>query len=332
MDEDIKKLVEGDEIDADKFVADMFNIQEDPDTKIDPESHKESLKAKKIKEAITRMSKRYSYIFHHIKKLFMPRKDMDAILETVESTLKVVVPEMVNETTDRNIRDSLLMVVKEAIKLEREKTNGDIDSMVADAVEKEQEHTMVELAVLVSNDVATYIPPQVDTFLKNYMKNHILHMHHIESASSLIHNLQQQLYLKIKDDEQVCNTDLPIWLALMYLRNLLFILVLTELILFAVVIMKTIMTTMLILRGRSVRKDKEHPSIVHIQELGLESYQVKVNLTSPNLIFPGIEEHKLYTITSLSFVGLIYENNKKKKRIMDIDEIPKFCHATLKRI
>ncbi|GKA67944.1 hypothetical protein Tco_0767861 [Tanacetum coccineum] len=71
---------------------------------------------------------------------------------------------------------------------------------------------------------------------------------------------------------------------------------------------------------------------VHDYQLELESYQVKVNLTAPNLIFPSIEEKKLYTITSLPLVGLIYENSKKEKRIMDIDEIPKFCDATLKRL
>ncbi|GKA38767.1 hypothetical protein Tco_0731318 [Tanacetum coccineum] len=63
-----------------------------------------------------------------------------------------------------------------------------------------------------------------------------------------------------------------------------------------------------------------------------ESYQVNVNLTAPNLIFPSIEEKKLYIITSLPLVGLIYDNSKKEKRIMDIDEIPKFCDATLKRV
>ncbi|GKC81478.1 hypothetical protein Tco_1137195 [Tanacetum coccineum] len=43
-------------------------------------------------------------------------------------------------------------------------------------------------------------------------------------------------------------------------------------------------------------------------------------------------EQKPYTITSLPFVGLIYENSKKEKRIMDIDEISKFYDATLKRV
>ncbi|GKB46967.1 hypothetical protein Tco_0897720 [Tanacetum coccineum] len=70
---------------------------------------------------------------------------------------------------------------------------------------------------------------------------------------------------------------------------------------------------------------------VHDYQLGLESYQLKVNLTAPKLTFPRIEEKKPYTITSLPFIGLIYENSKKEKRIMDINEIPKFCDATLKR-
>ncbi|GJW05378.1 hypothetical protein Tco_1564234 [Tanacetum coccineum] len=71
---------------------------------------------------------------------------------------------------------------------------------------------------------------------------------------------------------------------------------------------------------------------VHDYQLGLESYQLKVNLTAPKLIFSVIEEKTPYTITTLPFVGLIYKNINKEKRIMDIDEIPKFCDATLKRV
>nr|GFB49775.1 hypothetical protein [Tanacetum cinerariifolium] len=70
---------------------------------------------------------------------------------------------------------------------------------------------------------------------------------------------------------------------------------------------------------------------VHDYQLGFESYQLKVNLTAPKVIFPSIKEKKPYAITSLPFVGLIYENNKKKKRIMDIDEISEFCDSMLKK-
>ncbi|GJZ30341.1 hypothetical protein Tco_0575388 [Tanacetum coccineum] len=72
--------------------------------------------------------------------------------------------------------------------------------------------------------------------------------------------------------------------------------------------------------------------IVHDYQLGMESYQQKVNLTTPTLTFPGVGEKKLYTINSDPLVDLIYENNKKEKNIMTIDEIPKFCDATLKRV
>nr|GFC17886.1 hypothetical protein [Tanacetum cinerariifolium] len=52
---------------------------------------------------------------------------------------------------------------------------------------------------------------------------------------------------------------------------------------------------------------------VHDYQLGLESFQQKVNLTAPTLTLLGIEEQKSYTLTTLPFVGLIYENTKKGK-------------------
>nr|GEV48545.1 hypothetical protein [Tanacetum cinerariifolium] len=68
------------------------------------------------------------------------------------------------------------------------------------------------------------------------------------------------------------------------------------------------------------------------RDCGMESYQQKVNLTAPTIIFPGIERKKLLTITSKLVVGLIYENSKKEKRVAILKEIPKFCDATLKRV
>ncbi|GKG41160.1 hypothetical protein Tco_0470372, partial [Tanacetum coccineum] len=53
--------------------------------------------------------------------------------------------------------------------------------MVAKAVRKEQEHTRAELSLQVTNDVVANVPPYVDAFLRNYMNNHILHVHLTES-------------------------------------------------------------------------------------------------------------------------------------------------------
>ncbi|GJR10414.1 hypothetical protein Tco_0793066 [Tanacetum coccineum] len=59
---------------------------------------------------------------------------------------------------------------------------------------------------------------------------------------------------------------------------------------------------------------------------------LKVNLTTPTLTFPGIEEHAPYTIVDEPQIGLIYLNSKDEKRVMYLEEIVKFCDATLENV
>nr|GEU97925.1 hypothetical protein [Tanacetum cinerariifolium] len=68
---------------------------------------------------------------------------------------------------------------------------------------------------------------------------------------------------------------------------------------------------------------------VHDFQLGIESYQVKVNLTTPTLTFPGIKAYEPYSIVDKPNTGLIYLNNKDEKRVMYLLEIVKFYDATL---
>ncbi|GJV94373.1 hypothetical protein Tco_1545950 [Tanacetum coccineum] len=68
------------------------------------------------------------------------------------------------------------------------------------------------------------------------------------------------------------------------------------------------------------------------KKLGIESYRIKINLTAPTLIFPGIEAKDPYSIVDEPRLGLIYLNNKEEKRVMDLVEIVKFCDATLERV
>nr|GEX21488.1 hypothetical protein [Tanacetum cinerariifolium] len=67
-------------------------------------------------------------------------------------------------------------------------------------------------------------------------------------------------------------------------------------------------------------------------QLGVESYQQKVNLTAPTITFPGIEKFKVFFIVSEPVYGIIYKNSKKEKRVMRHQEVHKFCDATLKRV
>ncbi|GJR30059.1 hypothetical protein Tco_1106291 [Tanacetum coccineum] len=71
---------------------------------------------------------------------------------------------------------------------------------------------------------------------------------------------------------------------------------------------------------------------VHNFQLGIESYQQKVNLTAPTISFPGVEKHKMFSIIYEPVHGIIYKNSKKEKRVMRHSEIHKFCDATLNRV
>ncbi|GJR45002.1 hypothetical protein Tco_1313105 [Tanacetum coccineum] len=67
-------------------------------------------------------------------------------------------------------------------------------------------------------------------------------------------------------------------------------------------------------------------------KLGVESYQQKVNLTTPTIFFPRIEKHKMFSIIHEPVYGIIYKNSKKEKRVMRHSEVHKFCDATLNKV
>ncbi|GJX75730.1 hypothetical protein Tco_0322541 [Tanacetum coccineum] len=64
-------------------------------------------------------------------------------------------------------------------------------------------------------------------------------------------------------------------------------------------------------------------------QLGIESYQQKVNLTAPTISFLRIEKHKMFFIIYEPMHGIIYKNSKKEKRVMRHSEIHKFYDAIL---
>ncbi|GKB86671.1 hypothetical protein Tco_0958943, partial [Tanacetum coccineum] len=66
-------------------------------------------------------------------------------------------------------------------------------------------------------------------------------------------------------------------------------------------------------------------------QLGVESYQKKLNITEPQKSFPGIEYKELYT-PSYKPTGVIYEDLNKQKRVMRADELYKFLDGTLKTV
>ncbi|GJV89069.1 hypothetical protein Tco_1533007 [Tanacetum coccineum] len=71
---------------------------------------------------------------------------------------------------------------------------------------------------------------------------------------------------------------------------------------------------------------------VHDYQLRIKSYQIKINLTAPTLIIPCIKNLESYYIITDPFVRIVYENNKKVRRVMGIREIPMFRDATLEKV
>ncbi|GJS99668.1 hypothetical protein Tco_0820838 [Tanacetum coccineum] len=66
-------------------------------------------------------------------------------------------------------------------------------------------------------------------------------------------------------------------------------------------------------------------------QLEVESYQRKLSLTKPQRTCPHISVKESYTL-NFDPPGVIYEEKSKKKRLMRVDEIHKFCDGTLQSI
>ncbi|GJW88986.1 putative reverse transcriptase domain-containing protein [Tanacetum coccineum] len=89
--------------------------------------------------------------------------------------------------------------------------------------------------------------------------------------------------------------------------------------------------------GTDVRKESQKQTKPSTEwkrpsQLGIKSYQIKVNLTAPTLTFPGIEEYEVYSIVDKPNTGLSYLNSKDEKWVMYLVEIVKFCDATLEKV
>nr|GEZ55715.1 hypothetical protein [Tanacetum cinerariifolium] len=62
-------------------------------------------------------------------------------------------------------------------------------------------------------------------------------------------------------------------------------------------------------------------------QLGVESYQKKLNLTKPDMYRSELRRREAYTAYS-NPRGFIYQNKDKKNRLMRIDELHKFSDGT----
>ncbi|GKB59958.1 hypothetical protein Tco_0916144 [Tanacetum coccineum] len=255
-DEELDHLLEGNEnANVGEFMNDIFNSQEDPDTRIELKSDKESLEVEidadlvpvksneeeeeSAKEMLIRRKHKKGKSIEDTRSsppptpIRSPRTHI-AHLSTNKETLQeltVAGPTPSSSTPssfstkpktrrfkqcmiNRIAKSTIPIYVAEGLLLERKKTQSNVAAMIDEAIQKERENLRDELISQVNDAIANHIPPLVDSFLRDYMSNNVLHVYPTQTTKANAQDLQYQLYLIIRDDEQLCNADLAIWLSL----------------------------------------------------------------------------------------------------------------------
>nr|GEU75405.1 retrovirus-related Pol polyprotein from transposon TNT 1-94 [Tanacetum cinerariifolium] len=189
-------------------------------------------------------------------------------------------------------------------------SQAEMAKMIAEAIQQDRKNLRLEITSQINNDITNYITSQVDSSSRNYMTGHILHVHPTQAVAPVSAQEQQyQLYLTMRDNPQLQQDDLPIWLALEDQDDL---------------------HDDAHPEGENDAKrlkTSEHGTYVCVES---SSGQVRESELGPSS--SGIEKYKLFFIVFDPMYGIIYKNNKKEKRVMRHQKIHKFCDATLKRV
>ncbi|GJZ24440.1 hypothetical protein Tco_0561899 [Tanacetum coccineum] len=125
-------------------------------------------------------------------------------------------PNMVDERIKELTKTQVPIYVAQSLIMERQHSQADVAKMIADALQQERENLWIEITSQINNPITNHIPSQVDSFVRNYMSGHILHVHSSQAIPASAQEQQYQLYLTMKDNPQLQQDDLPIWLALKY--------------------------------------------------------------------------------------------------------------------
>nr|GEY34280.1 hypothetical protein [Tanacetum cinerariifolium] len=156
-----------------------------------------------------------------------PRSEKESL--EVEITAEVQ-PTNINEEEEESVEDDYDLKRREKGKhveeskiyvahgliLERQQSEADVAKMISDAIQQERENLRFDITSQINDAISNHIPLQVDSSVRNYMSGHILHVHPTQATSTSVQEQQKQLYLTMRDNLQLQQDDLPIWLALRY--------------------------------------------------------------------------------------------------------------------
>ncbi|GJX01672.1 hypothetical protein Tco_0185585 [Tanacetum coccineum] len=144
---------------------------------------------------------------------FLSRKSFDTLADHLQEVMIKSLPTMVDthikeqvkKQVPEQVRDQVPVYVAEGLIMERQKTKEEMEQMIAKAILQERGNIQAEISSQIQKAIDNHIPSQVDASVRSYMSGHILHVHPEQ---------QYQLYLSMKDNPQLQQQDIAIWLAL----------------------------------------------------------------------------------------------------------------------
>ncbi|GJU70819.1 hypothetical protein Tco_1262224 [Tanacetum coccineum] len=139
---------------------------------------------KRYKSFFQELQGRYGYLFEHLKAKFLSKKLFDTLADHLQEVMVESLPTMV----DKHIKEKVE-------KQERKRLQAEISSQIQQAIDN-------------------HIPSLVDESVRNYMSGHILHVHPAQPQTTYVLEQQYQLYLSMKNNPQLQQQDIAIWLAL----------------------------------------------------------------------------------------------------------------------
>ncbi|GKD52846.1 hypothetical protein Tco_1286233, partial [Tanacetum coccineum] len=177
---------------------------------------------KRYKNFFQELQGRYTYLFGHLKERFLSRKSFDTLTDYLQEVMVKSLPTMVNthikkqvkKQVPEQVRDQVLVYVAEGLIMERQKTKEEMERMIAKAILQERMNIQAKISSQIQKAIDHHIPSQVDALVRSYMSGHILHVHPAQSQTLSVLEQQYQLYLSMKNDPQLQQQDIAIWLAL----------------------------------------------------------------------------------------------------------------------
>ncbi|GJQ92956.1 hypothetical protein Tco_0004095 [Tanacetum coccineum] len=177
---------------------------------------------KRYKNFFQELQGRYTYLFEHLKERFLSRKSFDTLADHLQEVMVESLPTMVDthikeqvkKQVPEQVRDQVPVYVTEGLIMERQKTKEEMERMIAKAILQERGNIQAEISSQIQKAIDNHIPSQVDASVRSYMSGHILHVHPVQSQTPSVPEQQYQLYLSMKNDPQLQQQDIAIWLAL----------------------------------------------------------------------------------------------------------------------